>query len=610
MAHGSSRLGINTKKVDMLNETEEDLLTSYTGEKLYEMSNHLDNVLTVINDIKVPYLEQDNLLFKATIMRTYDYSPFGVQLDGRSAEREFCESETNEVTITDLDNDFNDGTIQGWLRTSTPATVLSNSNNRLRIRRRPSHSTYTPTTDSWDSGIPIDAYKLVYLEEGKQYNFSATVDRNTCVGITVRVRLIDENGDDVVSPILSNPTGITYVNFNFEPGSGETGMYKLMFEGVESTMLCNFNVDDILITHVEDVTTYFNCVGVEGYRYGYQGSEKDDEVKGEGNSYTTEFRLLDPRLGRWLSIDPLAAQFPWQSPYCSMDNNPMCLNDILGLSADGEPNEDGRTKKWDNLKPITINPVNGAGTYQTENGRFIYQDECGVQMLLQNSVEVLPDNEATYRECRFAQQTRTASMSPTNFEQAYKRYNWARFDGYTYKLSPSEIERMKNAGGDTELSKIVAISIGVPLIGAFGGLFIMEAAAPAIVQGSTYIANLAYQNALLYHNTMGMNGGYQYAATDLLLQLARHDGDLTRVNLYQAASSLFIPFGSSVKVYAFQIGSSTFFGISIKDGVSSVSGFDVTSSNATLILDSYGRSICGNSFMAFYWNVFFQHTMG
>ncbi|MDD2982853.1 MAG: hypothetical protein PHQ74_05645 [Crocinitomicaceae bacterium] len=41
-----------------------------------------------------------------------------------------------------------------------------------------------------------------------------------------------------------------------------------------------------------------------GYRYGYQGSEKDNEVKGKGNSYTTFFRQLDPRLGRWLTIDP------------------------------------------------------------------------------------------------------------------------------------------------------------------------------------------------------------------------------------------------------------------------------------------------------------------
>jgi RHS repeat-associated protein len=65
-----------------------------------------------------------------------------------------------------------------------------------------------------------------------------------------------------------------------------------------------------------------------GYRYGYQGSEKDDELKGNGNSYTTEFRQLDTRIGRWLSIDPVIQ--PWQSSYCSMDGNPISKNDILG----------------------------------------------------------------------------------------------------------------------------------------------------------------------------------------------------------------------------------------------------------------------------------------
>ena len=69
-------------------------------------------------------------------------------------------------------------------------------------------------------------------------------------------------------------------------------------------------------------------VSVEGYRFGYQGSEKDNEFKGEGNSYTTEFRQLDPRLGRWLSVDPVIQ--PWQSSYCSMDNNPIWFNDQDG----------------------------------------------------------------------------------------------------------------------------------------------------------------------------------------------------------------------------------------------------------------------------------------
>ena len=65
------------------------------------------------------------------------------------------------------------------------------------------------------------------------------------------------------------------------------------------------------------------------YRYGYQGSEMDDEVKGQrGTSYTTHFRQLDPRIGRWLSYDPKATA--WESPYVSMGNNPILNNDPLG----------------------------------------------------------------------------------------------------------------------------------------------------------------------------------------------------------------------------------------------------------------------------------------
>jgi RHS repeat-associated protein len=66
------------------------------------------------------------------------------------------------------------------------------------------------------------------------------------------------------------------------------------------------------------------------YRYGFNGMEKDDEVKGEGNSYTTHYRLLDVRIGRWLSTDPLKAHFPYQSPYISVDNKPIIRADKNG----------------------------------------------------------------------------------------------------------------------------------------------------------------------------------------------------------------------------------------------------------------------------------------
>ena len=156
--YGSSRLGINTNKVDMLDENPEEIISLNLGNKLYEMSNHLGNVLTVINDIKVPQsantIDVDGYL--ATIVSTSDYSPFGVQLDERT-------------------------------------------------------------------------------------------------------------------------------------------------------------------------------VSAESYRYGFQGQEKDDEIKGAGNSVNYTYRMHDPRLGRFFAVDPLAPDYPWNSPYAFSENVVINAVELEGL---------------------------------------------------------------------------------------------------------------------------------------------------------------------------------------------------------------------------------------------------------------------------------------
>jgi len=67
------------------------------------------------------------------------------------------------------------------------------------------------------------------------------------------------------------------------------------------------------------------------YRYGYnKGSEKDDEISGAGNHFTTKYREGDTRLMTWWSVDPEADEQPWQSPYSYMDGNPIQFNDPDG----------------------------------------------------------------------------------------------------------------------------------------------------------------------------------------------------------------------------------------------------------------------------------------
>ena len=51
------------------------------------------------------------------------------------------------------------------------------------------------------------------------------------------------------------------------------------------------------------------------YVFGYQGSLKDDGIKGSGNSYTTKFRLLDVQRGQWDTRDKLFKKYPGWSPY-------------------------------------------------------------------------------------------------------------------------------------------------------------------------------------------------------------------------------------------------------------------------------------------------------
>ena len=67
------------------------------------------------------------------------------------------------------------------------------------------------------------------------------------------------------------------------------------------------------------------------YRFGFQGQESDAEINGERNSYAFEYRMHDPRVGRFWSIDPLAAKYPWNSPYAFSENRVIDGVELEGL---------------------------------------------------------------------------------------------------------------------------------------------------------------------------------------------------------------------------------------------------------------------------------------
>ncbi len=100
------------------------------------------------------------------------------------------------------------------------------------------------------------------------------------------------------------------------------------------------------------------------YRYGFQGQESDDEVKGTGNSLNYKYRMHDPRVGRFFAVDPLSPKYPHNSPYAFSENVIINAVELEGLerrytfnSALAADNFNAKLKKYNagdiNYKQLT-----------------------------------------------------------------------------------------------------------------------------------------------------------------------------------------------------------------------------------------------------------------
>lgn len=96
----------------------------------------------------------------------------------------------------------------------------------------------------------------------------------------------------------------------------------------------------------------------EDYRYGFNGYEADNDVKGVGNSYDFGARMLDPRLGRFLSIDKECQALISPSPYNYALNTPIQAGD-----------EDGNFPIFINGKATSDN-YRASPTYWDQSGKL------------------------------------------------------------------------------------------------------------------------------------------------------------------------------------------------------------------------------------------------
>jgi RHS repeat-associated protein len=81
--------------------------------------------------------------------------------------------------------------------------------------------------------------------------------------------------------------------------------------------------------------------GSPSYRYGFNGKEFDNEVI----QYDYGFRIYDPRLVRFKSVDPLKRKYAYYLPYQFAGNNPIRYIDLDGLEPANNPNAPGAKEK-------------------------------------------------------------------------------------------------------------------------------------------------------------------------------------------------------------------------------------------------------------------------
>lgn len=263
------------------------LFNRQLGDKTYELKNHLGNVLEVINDRR---------LFKIGSAATV----FGV-------------------------DEFSGSSLDGWSGCS--ATAIANVGGELRV---------TITGFSTDC-----AFKTATFTTGATYELTIDIDPGTTpLGVELHISNLMADiplvaGSNTVSFTITDPAASSIV---IRPQGATLGTIYYSLDNVELKQLSN------TVSTLPDVLSYNDYypygslmpgrhASTSDYRYGFQGQEKDDEVKGEGNSVNYKYRMHDPRLGRFFAVDPLAGQYQYNSPYAFSENEVINAVELEGTES-------------------------------------------------------------------------------------------------------------------------------------------------------------------------------------------------------------------------------------------------------------------------------------
>jgi RHS repeat-associated protein len=347
--YGSSRLGVMEGKENR--RTGDYTFARKLRAKNYELSDHLGNVVATVSDKKMHPQEllvsgnqniDPNMGYQPDVTGRYDYYPFGMEIMSRSGNFSLV---GNSTSTTEL---IYDGLFEDCADFSTNASEPQICEVVTNLYGQPYINTYRVENNGnndFENYIYFNVAKYVpAIVSANTYKIEIKLDGVAGIPISsnmgnftgVVTSAIAGTGTAAQDILASNEKFITFTLLGDQlesmlDANGKVEIEYILEESADPITFVGANLLSVRVYKINQNTTVpFALRDDAAYRYGFNGMERDDELSGSGNSYTTEFRQYDPRLGRWYSIDPKKSLMPWESPYSFSNNSPIAGNDPNG----------------------------------------------------------------------------------------------------------------------------------------------------------------------------------------------------------------------------------------------------------------------------------------
>jgi RHS repeat-associated protein len=162
---------------------------------------------------------------------------------------------------------------------------------------------------------------------GKQYTFYILANPGPSDSFYLRVQRLDPQ-----ALIYDHLMTAGQNEFTFTAQGTSTRLRPRRTDHTNQGTMTSY-IDRIILKETRD-TLYQDTIQMatgEGYKYGFNGMEQENDWNGLGNSYDFGARIYDARGGRWLSRDMYESNFAFEGGYNMCSNNPIIYKDPDGM---------------------------------------------------------------------------------------------------------------------------------------------------------------------------------------------------------------------------------------------------------------------------------------